>query len=96
MAFLNKQTIPIFTPGTNKLPLLHVNDLGKIVQQVVLKLPEMPQDIRYIFAANNQLDYQQFVKKACKLICGPEARLQIRTKEEMFLIDASLIPVRSN
>lgn len=95
LAFLNKHNIPIYTPGTNNIPLLHVNDLGIIVRKVVLELPQMPDDIRYIFAANNQINYQEFVKRACKMICGPECRLLIKSKEEMYLIDESLIPVRN-
>lgn len=91
MAFYNKDDIEIFEPGTQKIPLIHVDDLGKMIKNLLENFP--PVSVRYIFTLQPLIDFRELIASVAEIISGPDARLKICRKEQIFLLDKDLISV---
>lgn len=90
MALYNKEEIEIFEPGSNDLPLIHVNELSKLVKNVI----EYPSGKKYLIGFNPYIKFKEFLLGIGKLITGLEdVRLKVCPKEKVFLIDHSLLTV---
>lgn len=92
MALYNKDDIEVFELGDQKIPILYVEDLGHMIKRLVEEFP--PETVRHIIGAQIQIDFRELTLGVCRSISGPEARLKICPKEQIFLLDKDLISVR--
>lgn len=91
--FFNNDEIDIFTPATNNLPLIYLEDFANITMMLLRNFPD-PQ-FPYILAVQPEkiqaIDvHESFVEAAG----GPDTRIRIRKQEEIFLMAEELMTVR--
>ncbi|XP_017781619.1 PREDICTED: adenylate kinase 7-like [Nicrophorus vespilloides] len=81
LAWSNETHLPVFLPGNNIVPLLHVHDLAVIVHYTMEILPKKPQ---YILAVEQTPCKLRQITKALSKAMGSN-RIKDVSKEEAFL-----------
>ncbi|XP_015245717.1 PREDICTED: adenylate kinase 7-like [Cyprinodon variegatus] len=65
---LQDPKVPIFGNGTNYIPMIHVGDLGRVIQNVIKLKPKS----KYILAVDESHNTLEDVVKAISNVLGPE------------------------
>ncbi|XP_030626768.1 adenylate kinase 7a [Chanos chanos] len=76
-------TIPIFGPGTNFVPTIHVNDLAGIVQNIIDHKPKT----RYFIAVDDSKNTLEDIVKTIAYVLGPGKTKRV-PREEGYLSKA--------
>ncbi|KAJ8270021.1 hypothetical protein GJAV_G00109430 [Gymnothorax javanicus] len=74
--------VPVFGPGNNVIPAVHVNDLAGIIQNIIDHKPKT----HYLMAVDDSNDTFEDIVKAISGVLGPE-KIKNLPKEEAFLIE---------
>ena len=94
-SYFNSFDIEIFSPGTNYLPLIYIEDYSKIVIDVIRNPPDS--NTPYILAVQPEpLKATKIVSSLVEAVGGPEMRVKICSREEIFLMDEELMTVSMN
>ncbi|XP_070835539.1 adenylate kinase 7 [Chaetodon trifascialis] len=83
--------IPVFGDGKNIIPMIHVNDLASVIQNVIEHQPKP----YYLLAVDNSKNTMEDIVKTVASVLGP-GKIQKRPFEEAFLIkDLSVMEIDS-
>ncbi|XP_076605014.1 adenylate kinase 7 [Chaetodon auriga] len=83
--------IPLFGDGKNIIPMIHVNDLASVIQNVIEHQPKP----YYLLAVDNSKNTMEDIVKTIASVLGP-GKIQKRPFEEAFLIqDWSVMEIDS-
>lgn len=81
MAWLNSPELPLFSPGNNKIPLIHIHALANIVHLI---LYDFPKHVRYIVAVEQTPTPLKTVVKLISKKMG-SGKIKKVLKEEAFI-----------
>ncbi|XP_023993669.1 adenylate kinase 7-like [Salvelinus sp. IW2-2015] len=72
--------VPVFGPGTNVIPTIHVNDLAGVIQNVIDHKPK----IHYFLAVDDSNNTFEDIVKIISFVLGP-GKIKKVSKEEAYL-----------
>ncbi|CAB1342642.1 unnamed protein product [Coregonus sp. 'balchen'] len=75
--------VPVFGPGTNVIPTIHVNDLAGVIQNVIDHKP----NIHYFIAVDDSNNTFEDIVKIISFVLGP-GKIKKVPKEEAYLTNA--------
>ncbi|XP_041721205.2 adenylate kinase 7 [Coregonus clupeaformis] len=75
--------VPVFGPGTNVIPTIHVNDLAGVIQNVIDHKPK----IHYFIAVDDSNNTFEDIVKIISFVLGP-GKIKKVPKEEAYLTNA--------
>ncbi|KAL3277400.1 hypothetical protein HHI36_012749 [Cryptolaemus montrouzieri] len=78
LAWSNEQHLPIFRNGTNRVPLIHISDLAKIIANLIMKPPSKS----YIIAVEPVSSKLKKIVKAISKSLGKGYVKEVQTLEE--------------
>lgn len=91
--YFNNIQVDIFAPGTNHLPLIYLEDFSRIMMMIIRNFPDP--SFPYILAVQPEsLPVMKIVKNLCEAAGGPETRIRICQRDEIFLMNEELMTVR--
>ncbi|XP_063232188.1 adenylate kinase 7-like [Bacillus rossius redtenbacheri] len=82
MAWLGQASLPVFGPGRNIVPLIHVKDLANIVYNI---FEEFPEEIRYLLAVESPVATLNQITRAISKTLGTGKTNNVSI-EEAFLL----------
>lgn len=93
--YFNNIQIDIFSPATNFLPLIYLEDFTRIVLLIIQKVPDS--SFPYVLAVQPEnLTAKNIVESYVEAAGGPETRLRICSHDEIFLMSEELMTVSLN
>lgn len=93
--YFNHPQVEIFLPGSNYLPIIHINDFARFILNILTKSPN--DSTNYLLAIQpTTLTAKNVVNIFVEAMGGSEMRLRICEKEEIFLMNEDDMSVSSS
>ncbi|XP_038133492.1 adenylate kinase 7-like [Cyprinodon tularosa] len=73
--------VPIFGNGTNYIPMIHVGDLGSVIQNIIKLKPKL----KYILAVDESHNTLEDVVKAISNVLGPEKVCKVPVEDAITM-----------
>lgn len=90
--YSNDAQLDIFAPGTNYIPVIHVKDFTEILKKIIRNPPESR--FSYILAVQPEpMEAKHLITVLAEAVGGPETRIKLCSKEEIFLMDEEIMTV---
>ena len=91
--FFNNHEVEVFAPASNRLPLIHLEDFAVIMMMLLRNFPEP--EFPYILAVQpGNLPAIEIFSLLTDSVGGPDVRVRICDRNEIFLMNEELMTVR--
>uniref|UniRef100_A0A3Q2CCQ9 Adenylate kinase 7a n=1 Tax=Cyprinodon variegatus TaxID=28743 RepID=A0A3Q2CCQ9_CYPVA len=86
---LQDPKVPIFGNGTNYIPMIHVGDLGRVIQNVIKLKPKS----KYILAVDESHNTLEDVVKAISNVLGPEKVCKVPLEDAITMKELDCLSI---